>query len=318
MEQAEDTDPLDSVLSQPPDTFPKVSPPGGEGIDIDQAMAAWLAGEKQSIDAISRETFGQTLDMSGDWGSNYYMQVYQGEPRATTPDGVFLILHSRRFAKMLEETQGGLTSDQILTVTNRLSADIEQWAKLAQRGQKLRGVSVTFGGPSYKTEDLLFPLTFRINSAILLLGERSVREGLPLILKSADVTGVDTNWSGCAYACDKILMSMERGSLPASQAAVLDSYRQWKVGEANKSFAEYKVIDLPSYRSAQRPHERATSMGLPASNEKGTVSVEVPPIYRVYLLQQPENGSPYLDTSGTTEVAKHVVEYARKFSDAAK
>jgi hypothetical protein len=309
-------DALEKVIAELPEPDIKW-PENPSAVDIGEARKAWLAQENQAVDAISEETFEQTLDMSGDHGSNYYMLVLQNDPSATTPDGIVMIVHSRRFAKLLEETKDGLTDAQVASVAQRLDADVLQWAKLSHDGQSLRASSITFGGPNYKTEDLLFPLTFRMNVAILLLGERSARGGLTSVLKSVDVTGVDTNWSACAYACDKIMTAAAKDALPAGQAAVIASYRKWKSGLENKRFEEYKVVEFPSYRSAQRPNERATSTGLPVDTDKGTVSVEMPPIYDVVLLQQPMDGSPYLDMTGTTtDIAKRIVEYARQFDAA--
>ena len=281
-------------------------------------MKLWIGGEKKRVGQIEKETFETTLEMMVDWDTNYYkLVVDHGESTPATPKSLNLIIYSRRFAKLLEETQGKISRQRIASITNHLRSDLAHWRELTAAGQSLVAPSILVKAADRDSSDLIFPLTLRINATILLIGERSLEEGLPPVLEAVHTIGADTNWALVGYTCDKIMSVMDREKLNAEEKQILSEYDRWKAGLENKSFSQYEVVELPSFRSTRRPFERATSLGAKVSFEGGKVSVEMPPLYTVILVSlSAEDQDRYYDPSGNNAVAKEIVEYARRLHSA--
>ena len=283
-------------------------------VDLRIMREKWIDDEERRVQQLMNESFETSLDMMVDWVGNYYKIVHaDASPEVARPSSLRLILYSRRFAKLLEETQGELSERQIEPIISCLREDLIHWRELLAGGQNLRSASRPLQLPDHDSSDLIRPLTFRINAMVLLIGERSIEQGLPLVLEAVDTIGIDTNWSCVAYACDKILSTKDLGKLKSAQKGILDEYLAWKAALENKSFSSYKVIDLPSFRSARRPYERATSMGVGVDFSEGKVSAEVPPIYPYCKVGGPDV---YLDPTGTTPIAKQIIAFARKLQNA--
>jgi len=286
----------------------------GRPPELSVMMERWTADEEARIQQISSEDFDQTLAATVDWESNYFKLVLDADPRPSLPSSLKLIVYSRRFAKLLEETRSGLTGRQIAATVSRLQDDLLRWKELVSSGQSLVGGQALVRVDRDSAE-LIVPLTIRINATILFMGERTAHPGLPAILESVDTLGNHTNWSAVGYACDKIMSSMPREGLSQEQLAVLASYATWKKKSEHGKFFQYTVAELPSFRSPRRPFERATSLGAEVDLSHGTITVEFPPMYTVVVLLERAGGG-YYDPSGQNVVAQQVVEYARQFCSA--
>jgi hypothetical protein len=272
----------------------------------------WIAGEARNRAAIEKETFGQTLAMMVDWNTNYFKLVIQdASPLPSLPDSLKLILYSRRFAKLLEDTAGGVPPEQAAAMRDSLRDDLRRYRRLVKEGQTLDANTLPLSRVGGDSQDLIVMLLFRVNSQLLVAGERSIRECLPEVLETVDTLGQDVNWCAASYACDKILAGMKGRPVTPQQRAVLEEYDAWKRDLGDPGFFTYKVEKMPSFRSLQRPYERATSMGAPVDASAGTVSVELPSIYKVYTGPM-DNKRRFLDVDGKTPTARKVVEFARK------
>jgi hypothetical protein len=144
------------------------------------------------------------------------------------------------------------------------------------------------------------------------MGEFSIQEGLPVILKTTETFGEDTNWSAVGYACDKILTSLNQDNLGDERRKIVDEYRAWKAAEKPKVL-DYKVIELPSYQSPLRPFERATSLGANLDLSKGTIKIEMPPQYLYFILSKDYS---YYDPYGNSEIQKKVISFAKAYNEA--
>jgi len=274
----------------------------------DREKRAWRQPATR-IELLEQETFEETLGMMGDWESNRYF--LSGDLDALTgPSSLRMTIYCRRFAKLMEETEGGLSANQVEAILNRLEIDLAQWGGLSASGQSLAAEVVTTGGGELNHSDLIVPLTTQINATILLIGERSVEEALPLVLEAVDTIGADTCWAVVGYACDKIMTSMADRQMTTAQRQVVEEYLEWKEGLENKSFSEYTVGGLDPFRTT----EWRWYVG-----DEGEIQVELPPYYNV-LYGWPDgnvNAEPVqMDSSGNNRIAQRIVEDARRISGA--
>jgi len=279
-------------------------------------MERWVADERKAIEEVEQETFETTLEMMADWDS-YFKLILNADSLPSLPGSALLIIYSRRFAKLLEETRSGPSDRQITALMTCLASDTAKWTALAEDGQSLVAQVVLLHGHIEDQSDLIVPLTFRINATILLMGQRSIQAGLPLIVEAADTLDEDTNWAIVGYACDKILSTVDRTQVSPGQQAVLQQYATWKASVSNNSFSDYKVVELPTFRSTRRPHERATHMGAPIEFPEGSISVEFPPMF-TYFKRRSSHQERYHDPKGQAPVAKRIVEFARRFLAASR
>jgi hypothetical protein len=279
---------------------------------ISAAARRWIAGEARNRASIEKETFRQTLAMMVDFDTNYMRLVLADASFfPPLPDSLKLILYSRRFAKLLEDTAGGVPPELAAAMRESLRDDLRRYSRLVKEGQKLDANSLPASRADGESQDLIVMLLFRVNSQLLLIGERCVVECLPEVLETVDTLGQDVNWCAGSYACDKILAGLKSRPVPPQQQAALEEYDRWKRDLGDPGFFTYKVEKMPSFRSLQRPYERATSMGAPVDASPGTVSVELPSIFKVYIGSLGKNRR-YIDVNGKLPTARKVVEFARK------
>jgi hypothetical protein len=231
------------------------------------------------------------------------------DPDPSLPESLKLTLFSRRFAKLLEDTQKGVGPETVKLLRQGLRDDLDRYAGLVRGGQGLRAETKFLKKVGTNSQELIVPLSFRINARLLLVGERACVDCLPEVIATVDTMGEDVNWAAAAYACDKIMSAMVAGKSPAPPN--LAQYQEWRTAQKKTAFFDYRRIDLPSYKSPRRPNERATAMGAAPDFSAGTVSAESPPDYAVY--RTPRQGADhYLDRSGNTQVARQIVAFARK------
>jgi hypothetical protein len=267
-----------------------------------------------SVKQIESESFQDTLLNMTDWDSNYLkIGIGNMDSIPASPASLKLIIYSRRFAKLIEHGREGLTEEEKTGIVNQLKNDLAKWKKLWNDGQKFRGEGITgylLHSPDINSEDLIVPLTFRINSMILLAGALYIDELLPLVIECVDTIGEDTNWSAVGYACDKILNSLDSKKLNTVQKKILNEYQAWQSKQYTSIF-EYDKVELPSYKSSRRPFERATSPGANEDISAGKVSIEMPLQYLYITLRQDKG---YYDPTGISEVQKKVIDFAKAYS----
>lgn len=278
-------------------------------------MSPGISYQERSIALMEREGFAESIAMMADWEANYSLEmVVAVQPNPVLPESLKTILYCRRFAKLLEDTRGGVTPDQVAAIREGMRHDTTLLRKLVDGGlQSFDDRVQMWHDRNKKSDELLWPLTMRINAQVLLIGERSVTECLPEVLDVPDAMGEHTNWCVVAYACDKILTQMSSGSVSDQQRQILTEYAAWREPQKNSGLFAYQSQTLAPFRSPERPLGRATSTGAPVGASKETVVVEIPATYKV--LQTPaDNGKTgYLDVSkGRTATAKEVVTFARR------
>lgn len=278
------------------------------------AVDAYVRDEGERVKQLKQEAFRDTLLKMSDWNSNYYKLVIQdAEPSPSHPSSLQLIIYSRRFAKLVGHGHGGLTPEQRAMITHLLRSDLSRWRTLWSEGQRIRAPITLFHSVNKASDKLIAPLTFRINSAILLVGACSLRESLPAVLESVEVLGEDTNWAAVGYACDKILTSTQVEGLGAERRRILGEYQDWKAKEG-AGILEYETTELPSFDSLRRPFERATSLGAAVDFSTGKTLIEIPPQHTYITLR---GGKGYYDPTGSSAVLKKVVAFAKAYSGAA-
>ena len=259
---------------------------------------------------IANESFDETLQNTVDWDSNYYKLVIQdAEPQPAYPSSLKLIIYSRRYAKLIEDGNAGLTDKDKLSIARQLSQDLACWRNLWSDGQRIRSAKQILHSVQKNSDELIIPLTFRINSTMLLVGAFSVEEALPQVIESIETLGDDTNWSVAGYTCDKILEALNTKKLNVEQQGIIDEYSAWKDKQETKIF-EYETKELPSFKSPKRPFERATSLGASLDISQGKVILEMPTQYSYLALTQ-EKG--YFDPTGYSEVQRKVVSFAKSY-----
>ena len=218
-------------------------------------------------------------------------------------------VYSRRFAKLIEHGHKGLTEQEKSGILDLLNSDIVRRKRLCAEGQSIRAKTGYFDKPGIASEDLIFPLSMRINATILFIGQFSMEQALGSVLETADTFGVDTNFSAVGYACDKILSSLKSDNLSGQRRRIIDEYRTWRSTE-KPEILEYKTLELPSYQSPRRPFERATSLGADLDFSKGKVKIEMPPQYQYFTLRDDKG---YYDPTGSTEILKKVIKFAQDY-----
>ncbi len=272
----------------------------------------WVEDERRAVTLIKKEGFADSIAMMADWDTSYLKLVLPGEARPALPESLKRILYSRRFAKLLEDTRDGVSKEQRLLLKNNLRKDLAHFRQLVQDGQDLSSPVRLFKKVGTKSEDLLVPLSYRINAQVLLIGQRSVDECLPEIVDVAQVMGEHTNWSAVAYACGKILDQMNTGLAPSEQQGILAEYAAWKAVPENSALLTRPSQMVPSFMSTQRPFERATSMGAPLDRSEGEIRIELPPMYEVFVTSSPGESGKYIDISGKSAAARVIVGFAEK------
>lgn len=280
----------------------------------DEAVDAFTQEARSAVAEIEAESFGQTLSMMADWESNYFKLVLQdATSSAAIPASLKLILFSRRYVKLLEETADGLSDAQRDVLRESIERDLNKLGGMLDAGQRFYG-GQTLSRPGTPAEDLLIPLSLRLHAALLLAGHRDAGELLPLVVRYAEVMGEHVNTSLALFVCDRLLLAqIERRGLHPLGRAVLDDYKAWRTTVSQETGVfEYEVLELPGYRSAARPGDRAVAIGSAVDGSAGTVRFACPPMYRVYM----RAGGGYLCTGGEDKTAREVIGYARRFVDA--
>ncbi|MHC4212908.1 MAG: hypothetical protein ACYSWP_05975 [Planctomycetota bacterium] len=272
----------------------------------------YVKDETENARLIGAESFDETLLNIVDWKSNYNKLIIDDAYPPVRPSGLKLIVFSRRFAKLMEHGYEGLTEEGKLSVIDLLKSDLVRWKKLYAEGQRIRAPVTYYGRPGKRSEELIVPLSMRINVTTLFIGQFSIEKALGPVLESVETFGVDTNFSAVGYACDKILSSLNPDNLSGDCRGVIDKYHTWRTTEKPK-ILEYKTLELPSYRSSRRPAERATSLGAALDFSKGKIRIELPPQFR-YLPMRDEEG--YYDPTGSTEILKKVINFAKDYCKA--
>ena len=288
--------------------------PGSLIYHVDRYIEEELSLAKQ----IAEESFEETLQNTIDWNSNYYkLVISDAEPRTALPSSLKLIVHSRRYAKLIEHGKNGLTDKEKSSLTSRLSSDLARWRKLWSDGQRPRASSIALHRVDQSSEELIVPLTYRINAAVLLAEALSVEEALPSIIQCVDTLGEDTNWSAVGYACDKILGSLDTKTLNPEQQGIVEGYYAWKDGQDAKAF-DYETQEFPSFKSPTRPFERATALGANSDVLQDKVCIELPTQYYYMLLPE---GKGYFDMTGYysdisySDIQKKVVSFAKSYCE---
>lgn len=283
---------------------------------LSHAIDGWRADEEKRIAVIAGESFDQTLDAAGGFAQNYFTMTTECDGTPTTPESLLFIIYSRRFAKLLDDSKGGLSPAQTAIVSKRIRSDIEHWHRLSASGQSFRRSEIITGGPQYKTEDLLYQIGYRINAGVLLAGECAARECLPAALEAVDALGADANLSAGAYACDKILSLTDYEAMDWRQVAVAKKYLAWKGTVRENAFASYESVKVPSFMSKARPFDRATAMGLPVDSSQGEITIEVPPVFKLWKESQGSDEAVWKDYTECSGVALLIIDFARKFEAA--
>ena len=273
----------------------------------------WVEESREKARIISEESFETTLRQLAEW-DNYkdFILPTQGggaDPAPMVPASLQRIFFCRRFAKLLEVSTGGLSLEQRDIVHRQIREDLASWTKLREEGQN--PVSGPVRHPEQAGEQSIVPLSYRINAVLLLMGQRPELEHLELILLAFNTKQDRANLSAIGYAADKVLMeAMKSDDLSADAVKILDGYTAWKA-ENGKFFTNYRADKFPSHRSARRPQERATYVGVPLDFEAGTVTIEVPPLYPV--LHGVSASCSRRDPLRGDETARKIVDFARDF-----
>ena len=272
----------------------------------------YVEDELELAKQISNESFEETLLNTIGWNSNYSKLVVNTQASPAHPSSLKLIVYSRRFAKLVEHGREGLTGEERLGIVKQLKLDLARWRSLWADGWRIRTGIRTLHSVTKKSDELIIPVTYRINATMILVGAFSIEEALPVVIEGVDTLGVDTNWSAAGYACDKILTSLHSKELGAEERRILNEYDAWKTQQNTKVF-EYEILELPSFKSARRPCERATSLGAALDLSEGTVSIEMPPQYSYWNMRE---GKGYHDLTGSAEVQRRAIDFAKAYSQA--
>jgi len=287
-----------------------------------ELMEKWIATKQEVVGEMVGETFEQSLGKMLDWqtycAAGMFPELYfSGLP--CFPATLKSIIYSRGFAKLMEETEAGPSEQQITAIASCLRGDLATWREHWDPEDEDLFLPPLVWGPN--PEEKLEPVSHRINAMVLLIGERSIRECLPLIVETFDTQGQYVNYSAVGYACDKILRSVDQSTLNREQKAILDEYFAWKaqmVGHGYPEFEEYQVLELPTFRSARRPHEPATTFG-PVDFSEGRLTVEVPPQYRGRVVLDRNDPSKvsyeHMDTR-VPSLCRVMIKDARRFLEA--
>ncbi len=277
------------------------------------AVDRYVEDEAERIRQMKDETFRETLLQTIDWESNYYKLVIEdAEPEPAHPSCLKLTVYSRRFAKLIEHGRAGLADKEISNAVSLLRSDLVRWRDLWAQGQRIRAPERLLQSQERQSDQLITPLALRINTTILFMGAFSLEEALPLLVETAGTLGVDTNWSAVGYACDKVLSSLNLEELSGECRTVVEQYRAWRATEKPK-LLEYKTLELPSYKSAIRPFERAAILEAQLDYSEGKVIIDMPPQFP-YLTLRDDQG--YFDPTDSTEILKKVVNFARAYCGA--
>jgi len=282
-------------------------------------VEAWTRDAEYEVSLIGKETFAETLDQTANHNQNYLRLIFSPYYFHPAQSGLLQrIAFSRRFAKLVEEMrEGGPSEDQIQTLLTRYRSDIEklrtQRAKI-EAGGEIYGfhTGATFDPSLEDPTDLCNPLCYRISATELLIGQFGVYEALPLVLESLQARegSMTFNWTGAAYVCDKLLVAEPPDTCTKAQRALRDEYLQWRAAMSDRSVFKYVQVEVPTYRSARRPHERATAMGESVSTQEGTVEIEYPPVYdSEFVLRVPSQPPAH-------PLQPDIVAFARRFAEA--
>lgn len=274
----------------------------------------YVKDEVDLAQQISNESFTETLLNMSDWKINYYKLIMNAEPNPAHPACLKFIIYSRRFAKLVEHGYKGFTVKERLSIVRQLKQDLVGWRRLWADGQRIRANVTIFHSVKKRSDELIAPLSIRINATMLLAGAFCIEEALPSVIESVETLGLDTNWSAAGYTCDKILTSLDSRELNAAQQKIIDEYHAWKAIQNGKIFG-YETVELPSFRSPRRPFERATSLGASLDFSEGKISIEIPPQY-LYLTPSLHQAEGYYDPTGSSEILKRTIDFARAYCEA--
>jgi hypothetical protein len=304
---------LSAPYSGVEDLHEKVSADLEGPMDLKQAVNNWLDEEQKLIERLRGETYEQSLALMSDWGSSYSKLSLDVDPQPVLPESAKLIVHSRRFAKLMKDTAGVKWNAERDRTLKLLQADTVHWAKLYSEGQRPEGdFMLTKVGEN--SSNLIVPLMFRMNTSLLLIAQHPDPACLPAVVQHAKTLGDNyTNWAIAALAADRIMSAASPSGWTKDQLAALEHYRTWKRGSKPAEFTTYVVVDLPSYESPNRPYDRASSVGVKPSwgNPDDKISVVVPQLYKVYLLGTSPDARTFSDlNSGKAELAKRILNFS--------
>jgi hypothetical protein len=310
---------IDEVSSLRPQVISEIV--NGPAVNLDQAIDAWIKQEQERIGLLEKETFGESVQMMADWNSSYKSLVMDVNPFPALPETARLIVFSRRFAKLVEEMKSQDIQARRADVRKHIDADLKQWKKLYDSGERLTGIMYT-NVPGRDTSDLILPLTMRIHAELLLLAQFPSVEDLGVLSQYVDTLGSDVNYGVASFLAQEILAVTDGSTIPQNRRVLLDDYRNWLILPDVQKLIASQSIRLPSYRAAVRPNERASAMGARQKEavEGQPLQLKIPRVFRVWArFDKSKNVYIYEDGSGgALEASKKAVDFARKLNNASQ
>jgi hypothetical protein len=285
----------------------------GGALDLRTAARGWLSEDQTLINTIERETFAESLAASGAFLSNFSNIIADQQPLPQLPESLPRIVMSRRFAKMLEELRGVEGDANRRILHSQISFDLAQWRRLYDSGQRLYGDTIHVERRGMSTEELMVPLTYRLNMGLLLLSEEPRISTLSAAIAYADTLKEDANWALAGFAVSRTFDTLPADEFNGRRRETLATYLEMKeTPELQKLIVGQPVI-LPSFRSVVRPGDRTAVMGAPVQQtDFPDVAVIMPPQYRVRV-NVDKSQDIYSDTRHGTEANKRLVELGRQF-----
>ena len=240
-----------------------------------------LVGDEQNIaNVIAMESLETTLTNMVDFPTNYRVWIPGPDAGVTSGYAVQTILYSRRFAKLMEDTQGVLSDSQKATIVGCLRKDIAKVRQLLDEDRAHMG-GWSDGWSPEEAGEFLEPLSYRMSATELLIGQRAIVEALPVIIESVNVRleAEIPNWVAAGYACDKILCAIDPSSVAGEQREILETYLRGRPKRLTRegSLLQYRTVEMPSFRAPVRPRDRASILGAREDHSRGTIIIEIPP-----------------------------------------
>lgn len=287
---------------------------------LSEMRKIWDSEAQQLIASIARESFSETLANTADWDSNYakmgphndYM-TDPGFPYAT--EVIFL---SRRYAKLVEAIRED-PNGKLEIVAAQLTADILKYRKLELDGQSYLSSPQRLTAPENgHASDLIWPLVWRMDVCMLLIGFSERTQDLPIVFETIDSLGKTVNPAVAAYAIDKILTKQAKaGHSLGARAKVLHDYMAWKGALiVGSPFKQYETLTLPGWKSVRRPGDRSVVLDGKPSFGSGIIKIEKPPRWQSARLQDfADEKSAYYGSDHIIDQAFRIIEFGRAFRD---
>lgn len=295
----------------PPAARPQPDAP--RPVSLKRASDQWIRDADATIEAMEKESFGQSLEMMSDFESNYFRQVSNNSYCPALPESTFFISHSRRFAKLAEAFRDGDRAALRMIAMKQFAADLTRWKKLHDGGQKVvGGGAVSISGPA---ESYIWPLSWRINSILLLLAQHPEPSDLGVVARYAETLGEEGNAALAGFLAARAFESVDpSGGGEIGRGA--DAYRAWASKPDMAQTLAGEALELPSFRSPVRPSDLVSSVGLRMRNPPPLPAIElrVPQSYMLLIRLDASQGL-YDDASrGKHEINRRAVEWARQLA----